>query len=256
MSDPIKLIVVHGVQPGDDESAIEGPLKLIEVVKSLTDATTHRTYKTATPSYEDYNDSKGRKVKFFFNMLLKAIGQNVAAMAVDTILDIAGDVFVYRDGDDAKDIRKKVTAEMGDRNILVGHSLGSVVTFDILDELMRGQQYKDMAKADWPVESMVTFGSPLALKMFRSERGLPDHGASEPFHWYNYFDHDDPIVSGNVFGLGYDEKEPLNEAYNGDLDAGWHIHDRIVSTGFHLWAHTHYWRNQKICKRVAQLLEE
>ena len=72
----------------------------------------------------------------------------------------------------------------GDDVILIGHSLGSVVTYDLLRE-----------RQDLPVRGLITLGSPLGLPTVRRRLRAPSfpHGVAR---WVNVFDPRDFVTGG------------------------------------------------------------
>lgn len=254
-----KLVYIHGVEMGDNRSAIEGPQRLERRIRSIiaaADPPDRFDYQEAMPAYENLSDGLGGTVREIFKLVLTGLGAPLAAELVDRLLDLAGDVFIYQSGKGGKAIRALVDKDVGTGNncILAAHSLGSVVGLDLACEHMRAGEYQGKPPDQWPIRSLVTFGSPLGLKMFRQSRRLAKHGGDGVFHWYNYLDRDDPIVSGNVFGKDVKGDDPLADIYREAEDRGWHIHDRPINTGVYLLAHLAYWDSEKIARRVIDLL--
>lgn len=254
-----KLVVVHGVQVGDNASAIQGPRQFGEAVDDWVDG----AFEVAltTPAYEDINDSdpalKGfrtlsREVLRFIEG--GGLAASMAAIALDRVVDLVGDVFVYRDKADARRIRARVLAavEANPNCVLAGHSLGSVVCFDAVAELA-GQGRFQGDPAGWPVSGLITFGSPLALGLFADARAIPDLGGAERLRWFNFFDRDDPIVSEEIFGKKLRVNRPIGMRYGTHPD--WDVTEVAVNTGWHLVSHVHYWDQQDIVAQAADLLD-
>ncbi len=252
-----KIVVVHGVQTGDDNDAEKGPRRLLEELGALVG--TSRKFDGFTPSYESFNDSHTENMRDISKWILKAIGSPLGSV-ISPLIDLVGDVFIYKNSEKAKQIRaiigQSIDEAIGSENgcILVGHSLGSVVCFDILMEYIKNGDFANKNREEWPIKAMITFGSPLSIPMFKRNRNLELFNGSQPFHWYNYSDREDPVVSGNIFGSEFTSNQLMRDVY-AHPDNSVHIHDRQVDTGFHLLAHINYWQQQHIILRLASLLE-
>jgi hypothetical protein len=244
------LVIVHGVQTGDDEDAIAGPKKMDSALRNLV--SDRFEFSSDFPAYEQLNDDSLEKLQKISKLILTALESPVSGV-FGQLVDLVGDVFVYIDDAGGAAIRDHVrkVVEKNPGCVLAGHSLGSVVCFDIVAELMNEGLFADKPREDWPVKSLITFGSPLALDMFSDNRQLVQHDGHEAFQWYNYVDRHDPIVSGNIFGSAFKENRLMRSAYNATGNQ-YHVHDRQIETGFHLLAHTHYWKNKYIINRLAQ----
>ncbi len=252
MAKKSKLVIVHGVQTGDNEDAVKGPKQMNKALERYIAG--RLDYSAAFPAYEEMNDEAQKKFRTISKLILKALKSPVGPV-FDKLVDLVGDVFVYRDDDNGDEIRAQVrkTIEANRGCVLVGHSLGSVVCFDIVMEMMQAGQFDKKTRAQWPVKSLITFGSPLALDMFKNSRDLVRHGGKGPFHWYNYSDRNDPIISGNVFGSAFEQNRLMRDTYV-DAYEQFRIHDRQVETGFHLLAHINYWQQKHIIMRIAEQL--
>ena len=244
-----KLVIVHGVQKGDDLSAVKGPQQTADALREYIAG--RADFEAAFPAYEHLNEEAQSSLRTINKLVLSRLSAPVAKI-FDALIDIVGDVFVYKNGRRAKEIRALVRKEIDDKPncVLIGHSLGSVVCFDILMEMMNEDAFKDEDKNEWPIRSLITFGSPLALKMFKNQRELIPHGSQTSFHWYNYSDRNDPVVSGNIFGNIFQQNNLMRDTYL-DPNGKMRIHDRQVETGFHLLSHINYWRQQHIIMRIA-----
>ena len=253
------IVVVHGVQRGDDEDATKGPKELFgELLKESVGSEAQIT--GIFPAYEDLNDQLTGNIKGIFSAVLAILQGTVGLILAREVIDLVGDVFIYRDREKARQVRTVVTKAMvkatssPDGCILVGHSLGSVVCFDIVMDLIRQGDFKDKEPKDWPIKSLVTFGSPLALDIFKNQRKLESFDGKGTFNWFNYSDRNDPMVSAKIFGNEFTSNRLMRNAY-GDETNPIHIHDAVVDTGFHLLAHVNYWKQQHIIDRLESLLE-
>lgn len=77
--------------------------------------------------------------------------------------------------------------ERPDPELVIGHSLGSVIAYDI-------------AVHDGPVRRLVTMGSPLGLRTVREHPTLLDGAGEAPATWVNVYDPADIVAGGK--GLG------------------------------------------------------
>ena len=245
-----KVVIVHGIQTGDNENAIKGPQKMSRALERYIDARAEFT--TTFPAYEHINEEAQETFRTISDLILRALRSPVRGI-FDKLVDLVGDVFVYADDTGGESIRSHVRQVIEDNPncILVGHSLGSVICFDIISEMMKQDQFKNKARDLWPIRSLITFGSPLALDMFKNSRELISHDGTNPFHWYNYSDRNDPVISGRIFGSSFEQNHLMRDTYVGSDDL-YRIHDRQVETGFHLLAHIHYWQQKHIIMRIGQ----
>jgi hypothetical protein len=106
-------------------------------------------------------------------------------------------------------VREQIT---GDTRVLVGHSLGSVVAYEVL-----------CSDPDLPVRTLVTLGSPLGVRAVRSRLQPPvinGRGAwpSGVEHWVNIADKADPVALKKrldpIFGTDNASIEDI-EVFNG-----------------------------------------
>lgn len=169
--------------------------------------------------------------------LLKA--KKIMPNALDAVLDLP----VYLGNDRAKDIRATVFAKideaMGcgvDGIVLIGHSLGSVIAFDVLQEEL-------MDRKDSRIKALVTLGSPLewvvkirrAMSAEAGKLSLDVCGTK----WINYYDPYDPV--------------PLRRALNSELFKGVeNVED--VSGKKLIDAHCAYWKSQRIAEKIVRLM--
>ncbi len=167
----------------------------------------------------------------------------------------ASDVLTYESARCREQIRDRVREPIaraiaaGDGAVtLVGHSLGSVICFDIA-------YYDSYHNADWrrsgfELANLITLGSPLPLfAMSCDERGDPKPKYTDPGavvklvrpggRWLNFFDPQD------LFGY------PLAATFPGLA------RDIIVSTGaLPTTAHTRMWDNPEVVRHLAACLRD
>lgn len=261
--DPLKsrrLLVVHGVELGSDTDLNQDELIMKNVQERL--GNTPLQFKADLYRYEDLNDEAQRKWKLLLSLLVTTpIG-----MVAEQALDLIGDVVIARlNTSTAHAIREGLKErilgfyEAGNPCYLVAHSLGSIYAFDVVNELMRSDELFDRtSRRTWPVQGLVTLGSPIGLDLFRTKgrKRLANLGEGHKwFRWINYWDRTDPVVSGEIFGTkleGYD----IAESYRTKSDKqGWVIRDRSVDTGKQwLLAHVAYWTHPIVGDGVADLI--
>ncbi|ULR47854.1 endopeptidase [Streptomyces deccanensis] len=117
----------------------------------------------------------------------------------------------------ASQIRKYVLQGADDRTtVLLGHSLGSVIAYDLL----RYEEIAAPGTAGMAVHTFVTCGSPLAIPTIQRGMGLSD-GLLAPIashiRWVNVFDPDD-VVTGGAGLAGVAERVTDIEVDNGIRD--------------------------------------
>jgi hypothetical protein len=106
--------------------------------------------------WEGENNAVDEQISIFFNL---AVHNHLAGEVAQKALDLLGDVPLYL-GPQGFRIRNLVATVVAKHPncVLVGHSLGSVILYDIL----RQAQDRD-AFTSLPVSSFITLGSPLSL---------------------------------------------------------------------------------------------
>jgi hypothetical protein len=247
---PRKILVVHGVQTGEDED-LDNDIRVTQLIQRRL-GNTPLAYACELYRYEDINDSRQQKLERLIQLIVKSpVGSILSRMALDLVGDVAinlaagSTAFHIRQG-----LRNKIleTYEAGNPCYLVAHSLGSIYAFDVINELMREEHFFDRSsRRSWPVQALVTIGSPIGLGMFRiaGRRTVARMGVGDKwFKWLNYWDRTDPVVSGHIFGTrlnGFDVAEKFTSS---DSRQGWVIRDIDVDTGkVWLLAHVAYWNS-------------
>ena len=161
------------------------------------------------------------------------------------VLDALVDLPLYWDAERAEIIRSKVREAIHDADedntegvVLLGHSLGSVIAFDVLAEAVeRGE--------DTPIKALVTMGSPLkwVTDLRESERELfPEKKIRtniEPIRWVNFFDKEDPVPLGKKLN-----KTTFGEVENVEVASG----KKLIG------AHCAYWENEMIARILAEMM--
>lgn len=249
---PRTILVIHGVQTGSDSD-----LNQDQLIADLLDSRLGNmplNFNTDLYRYENINDQAQAKYTRLLKIFeLIPIGGMLAADATDLV----GDVVTARlDTSTAHQIRQgfkqKILTifEAGNPCYVVAHSLGTIYAFDVINELMAEPNLFDRnSRKTWPVQGLITLGSPIGISMFRSSRTqIQKLGEGNKFfRWMNYWDRTDPVVSGRIFGENLAGFE-IAESYRIDSpDQGWVIRDKPVDTGkIWLMAHVAYWHNPMV----------
>jgi hypothetical protein len=245
-----KIIVVHGVQTGEDEDQNQHE-SIADLIASRL-GNSSLDFITQMYRYENINDRAQNKFKRLVRLIA---GTPVNRKIASSVIDLVGDVVIsLSNGSTAAKIRKGLKEEIlqhftaGNPCYVVAHSLGSIYAFDVINELMKDSHYFDRgSRRSWPVQGLVTLGSPIGLGMFRAHgrRSVTNLGqGTKWFRWKNFWDRTDPVVSGSIFGRqinGYD----IAERYRRDTpDQGWVIRDVPIDTGkVWLMSHVAYWEH-------------
>lgn len=267
------ILVVHGVQSGDDKD-IECDKQIRKLVsKSLDQNHIQREFNVTGCFYENINDKAQSFYKHIANAIFK--GNPLAGKALKTVVDLAGDVVTAsKNTSTAEKIREKIIKQImdsynsGHQLLIVSHSLGTVYALDAICKIMQQDNlFEGDDRSTWPVQGLVTMGSPLGLELDFAGLKIFDkchiHSIHNPgtatFPWHNYFNKLDPIVSGSVFGKPIEVKGaqgPVEKRYSSDAEVShWRLQGHSVAAGKQ-WvsAHCAYWKNQKIGDRIVDML--
>jgi hypothetical protein len=260
-SKPRKVLVVHGVQSGTDVDLDQDHLVAALIEARLGGLPLQ--YEVDLYRYENINDRALAKFKRLIG-LIAATPLN--AIVANTVLDLVGDVVIALADDSTAagvraGLRKRIveTYELGQPCYVVAHSLGSIYAFDVINELMKTSGYFERgSRKTWPVQGLVTMGSPIGLGMFRigSRRRVANLGqGTKWFRWINYWDRTDPVVSGQIFGKHLTGLRIAEKYLAPDLKQGWVIRDRPTDTG-KVWimAHVAYWQNPMVGDGLVDLI--
>lgn len=258
---PRKVLVVHGVQTGTDSDLNQDRL-IDELIKSRL-GNIPLAYECSLYRYENINDAALNKFNRLIDLLVKnPVGQIVGKK----VLDLVGDVVISLDkGSTANKIRaglRKAIIDIFDAGnpcYLVAHSLGSIYAFDVLNQLIADGGYFDRSsRKTWPVQGLLTIGSPIGLDMFRitGRNKIANFGAGDKwFRWLNIWDHNDPVVSGNIFGQFFSQYKIAESFLSADPEQGWVIRDIAADTGkAWLMAHTAYWNSPVVGDKLVDMI--
>jgi hypothetical protein len=258
---PRKILVVHGVQ--SSTNAKQNQHKEIEsLIKDRLNGLPLR-FATEMYRYEDLNDAAQKKFRKVLDLFLTSMKAKVPLGWVGTTADVIGDAVIALKNDaTAAKIRKGLSDhilkiyEAGNPCYIVAHSLGSVYAFDVVNSLIADSEYfvRDRRRT-WPIQGLVTLGSPLGLSIFKRNRVRRLGAGRKLLRWINYWDRTDPIVSGSFYGKprqGYDIVERFTQDHP---EAGWLIQDRVVDIGrAWLLAHIGYWNHPAIGDDLITLI--
>lgn len=259
-SDKLKQRVAK-VCPDIDDYWHEAPWEEIndtvdDVVQSVVDKLMDGYIKDAAASKRRSQKGNGRAGRSFIVRLIKKVNRMKQAAAKDLApillrfakrgipyaLDLLLDLPLYLSRDHGEAIRGRVREKIEevfrktDRGvILVGHSLGSVIAFDVLAEMIAEDENKH-------VKALVTFGSPLdwVMQIRRADRNLPALPSDvSSVKWVNFYDSDDPI--------------PLRRELDPAEFSG--VENKRVDSGEKLiYAHCAYWSNAEVAECIAGLM--
>lgn len=251
-----KILVVHGINPGD-ESDIIGHTRLQKALhEHLVD--NHIDHTVDIVKYESINDIANTPLSLINNMFVKSL---LAEAVIAYTVDLVGDVFVYvRNSDPARQIRDRIKTAIMDNYYhkhdpltIVAHSLGSLYAFDVMNELLidHPELFDANDRKTWPVQALITLGSPIGLVFFNDRQLVPFDVGQSQMRWYNMFDREDPVVTGNIFG----QKTHMCEIAEQYQTPGWEIKDIAVDNGSSwIKAHTNYWENPYVLDTIVSVI--
>lgn len=261
--DPVKprrILVVHGVEAGTDAEQHQD--------KDITTLIQHRLngtpleFEAEMYRYENVNDAAQAALRKVLDLFLTKI---VAQSSVDLAVDIVGDVVIaLKNGSTAQVIRQglveRIAAiyEEGNPLYVLAHSLGSIYAFDAVNQLIGSSGYfeRDDRKT-WPVQGLVTIGSPLGLSMFKRSgvKALGPGTKSKFLRWINYWDRTDPVVTGSFYGKPNQGYTIVERFATDEPEVGWLVQDRVADVGkAWLAAHVGYWSHPGLGDDLVSLL--
>lgn len=253
-----KILVVHGVETGTDQD-LHLDNDIYELVESRLKGIP-LDFSAEMYRYENINDAAQAKLKQVLNIFFQGI---IGKAIVDPTIELVGDVVIaLKKGSTADTIRQGLVTRIleifaeGNPLYIVAHSLGSIYAFDAVNQLIGTKAYfnRDDRKT-WPVQGLVTMGSPLGLAMF-NRKSVTDIGEGRKFlRWINYWDRTDPVVSGSFYGKPQQGYSIVERFASSSPTCGWFIQDRVVDIGkAWLMAHVGYWSHPAIGDDLATLI--
>lgn len=270
---PAHVIVVHGVQTGEDED-IQSEQQIRALInRSLAESHIDKEFEVRGYIYEDINDAAQRLYQQI-GMAITA-GRPLVREALQTVIDLAGDVIIAaRNTSTAHKIRKGLidlileSYRAKHQVVVVAHSLGTVYSLDVVNDLIgRANYFKGDDRTTWPVQGLITMGSPLGLglefgdvRIFDKRKIRNIDGAEyNLLPWHNYYNRLDPVVSGSIFGAPADiegAKGPVESRYGPSvLGKSWLLQGHVVTSGAQwMFAHTAYWSNPAIGDNLVDML--
>ena len=140
-----KVLVVHGVQAGEDEDQNQH-----KDIKQLVETRLNGApleFDTEMYRYENINDKAQRLLRTVLKLFVTNI---IAQKAVDLTADVVGDVVIaLHDGSTAYTIRQGLVDrileiyEEGNPLYVVAHSLGTIYAFDAVEAAVGSDQLVD-----------------------------------------------------------------------------------------------------------------
>lgn len=159
-------------------------------------------------------------------------------------LDLVLDLPMYLGNPKGKMIRNKVKEAIdkalsitNEGIVLIGHSLGSVIAYDVIQESLSENG------AHFPIKAFISMGSPLAW--VTDLRVADKEVLDQPFHignipWYNFYDKNDPVAFMK-------ELPPNRFPSVKNMPA-------ICSGERYIKAHTIYWQREEVARKVSELI--
>jgi predicted alpha/beta hydrolase family esterase len=269
-NDPVVLII-HGVQTSDNNDLRQHTHVAANLDNLLSNPDLHEDeplpYTADIFKYEDVNDDAVSLVR---RVLASMTGNSIAGWVVDKATDLVGDVLLALTEGSTYDLIKQQFGEKilaihdtGRPVYIVAHSLGSFYAFELLNDWFDEFRFAKREKSEWPVHGLVTIGSPLGLELFERDaetlnrRKIGVNVRSRPrFPWKNYWDAQDPIVTGSLLGFPKRSKFPFRFDRQASKRKGWSIRSHEVNSGSsaHLFAHTAYWHSPTVGQGIVNMM--
>lgn len=256
---PKKILVVHGVHSGNDETLTQDQ-DIKNLIMRRLNGLQIPGFETAMYRYEKINQEALDKLKGSIGILTQALldERTLTGSLADAVYDV---VLNLENRSVANEIRQGLMKrileiyEEGNPLYLVAHSLGTIYSFDAVNQLIDTRQYFDPNnRRTWPVQALVTLGSPIGLSMFKRNSVQKIGEGENKFCWINIWDRTDPVVSGSFYGRP-EQGYRIAEDFKREADCGWFIQDRSINTG-HAWlkAHLSYWNDTTVGNELINML--
>lgn len=270
-SKPPKILVIHGVQTTDSNDFRQHQYVEAALTELLSRPDLHFAepfeFEAAMFKYEDINDEASYLVQ---RILASMTGNSIAGWVVEQAVDLVADVFLaISEGTVYEQVKQRLGNEIdaihGQQQplYLVAHSLGSFYALEVINDLMGAFRFASGDKAQWPVHGLTTIGSPLGLDIFRrdvnslKQRKVAANVTTTPrFPWKNFWDRQDPIVTGSLLGYPKASDFPLRFNRQEAKKKGWSIRAEEINSGHtgHLFAHTAYWKNPTVAQGILNTM--
>ena len=266
-----EILVIHGVQTGDNNDQRQHEYIESTLNQLLSSPDMHfddpLEFTTNIFKYEDIND---KATKLIRRVLSSMTGNAIAGWMVDRASDLVGDVLLALSEGAAYNQIKHSLADTirtihadGRPVYLVAHSLGTFYALEVINDFFSQFDLASNDKANWPVQGLVTIGSPLGLDLFKrgadslNRRKIGVTIQTKPrFPWKNFWDRQDPIVTGSI--MGYPKQSDFGTRFDRHAakQKGWNIRSEEVNAGHtaHLAAHTAYWRNTTVGHGIINMI--
>lgn len=181
----------------------------------------------------DFQNSTWGAMRFSIAWSMRFI-KNSARKTIPTVLDYLLDLPLYI-GDPRGSAIRRIVGDVIIANpnaILVGHSLGSLICYDILCEAKN-------TGVDLCVDALVTFGSPIGWAKGMDENLVTVKSASLDIPWVNMYYANDPVCLS----------KPLDETRFGGVENISLAKPNVVSIA----AHTAYWKDNAVAQKIREL---
>lgn len=269
-------VVVHGIcaNNGTQQAGFSKPLsKLVYPVKSQAErdeywkeAVWEKVTNAADDKIQDvvlqvmdlydktsyWRDEKLAQAKCWWQKIWPNVGYYLGRMLHIVTADIAKDLLdltldlpLYLGEPRGAKVRKVVTDKIKeamaktDGVVLIGHSLGSVIAYDVAEENMKNGSPLN-------IKTLITMGSPLKwvtdirrAEACESDPATPAKLALPGIRWINIYDKEDPITL----------KDELPDTMFSDVE-----NIEIASDNTFIGAHTCYWTHGKVASIVRDAM--
>ncbi len=162
---PAHIVVIHGVQTGEDADInCEEQVRTL-INQSLADIHIDKEFDVRGYHYENINND----AQEFYRRIARAItaSKPLAKRALKVVIDLVGDVVTAaKKTSTAHKIRKGLKDEIlksyrsKNQVIVVAHSLGTIYALDVINDLIgNGHYFKGDDRSTWPVQGYVSMAA-------------------------------------------------------------------------------------------------
>lgn len=184
-------------------------------------------------SREHYSKTWSGTLQYWYKCIANTF-TNSMRKSIPTLVDYLLDFPLYLGEPRGAEIRKKVkdTIIANPHSVLVGHSLGSLICYDILCEAHADG-------IDFAVDALVTLGSPIGwAKTVDDERFISVKPAPIKTTWINMYYPNDPVC--------------LSKALNAEQFSGVCNVELAPTGSAGSVAHTAYWKDAVVAERIRE----